>query len=517
MVALEPDLHQDADASDDSAADEVVAIETARGPFSPCTHLTKEDRALLENVGGHLPLLADLTHADAVLFARAEDQVVVVAEAQPVPVPSPYALPMAIGRTMAREESPLVFRVVFDGRVRNQVTTTVIRGAPVLQEVFAIRNEHGAVVGALRSEMLLIEHERQRKRHAVFRRAIARARDLIVEGRLRGGEKLGRLGVHDGVMVIDSTGRIEYLSAPAEHLYRRLGYADNLVKTQLQELETNEYICFKSMERGVCLEQRVQEHDLVWIKRVVPLVSDDHAAWPSRLIGRGAVLTGAVVAIQDVTDELQNEQELKIKTAMIQEIHHRVKNNLQTIAALLRLQARRTQSTEVADQLRESVGRIISIAVVHEFLSHEENSVINIHEVSNRILAEVRNGVLDRSRPINLSLEGTRSFLLPAQQATSCALIINELVQNAVEHAFVGLPGGSIVVRLAEQGDSLYIEIQDDGRGLPHDFDALRQGGLGLQIVRSLVHEDLKGQFELIDGQGVRAVVSFPKWISKAE
>jgi two-component sensor histidine kinase len=274
------------------------------------------------------------------------------------------------------------------------------------------------------------------------------------------------------------------------------------------------------MERGVCLEQRVQEHDLVWIKRVVPLVSGGDASWSSRMIGRRAVPTGAVVAIQDVTDELQKEQELKIKTAMIQEIHHRVKNNLQTIAALLRLQARRTGNPEVADQLRESIGRIISIAVVHEFLSHEETSVINIHEVSNRILAEVRNGVLDHTRPIALSLEGTRSFTLPAQQATSCALIINELVQNAVEHAFVGLPGGSIVVRLAEQGDSLYIEIQDDGRGLPHDFDAVRQGGLGLQIVRSLVREDLKGEFEFLtraNGQGVRAVVSFPKWIAKAE
>src|SRR5438309_1839756 len=294
MVALEPDLHQDADASDDSAADEVVATETARGPFAPCRHLSSEDRALLENVGGHLPLLADLTHADAVLFARADDQVVVVAEAQPVPVPSPYALPMAIGRTMAREESPLVFRVLFDGRTRNQVTTTVIRGAPVLQEVFAIRNEHGLIVGALRSEMLLIEHERQRKRHATFRRAVARARELIVAGRLRGGERLGRLGVHDGIMVIDAAGRIEYLSAPAEYLYRRLGYADNLVKTQLQELETNEYICFKAMERGVCMEQRVREHALVWIKRVVPLVSSDDTNWPSRLIGRRTTPSGAV-------------------------------------------------------------------------------------------------------------------------------------------------------------------------------------------------------------------------------
>src|SRR4030088_1983101 len=142
MVALEPDLHQDADAPDDSDS-EITLVEEAQGPFAPCTHLSRDDRALLENVGGHLPLLADLTHADAVLFARADDQVVVVAEAQPVPVASPEALPMAIGRTMAREESPLVFRVLFDGRTRNQVTTTVIRGAPVLQEGFAIRNERG--------------------------------------------------------------------------------------------------------------------------------------------------------------------------------------------------------------------------------------------------------------------------------------------------------------------------------------------------------------------------------------
>ena len=119
-----------------------------------------------------------------------------------------------------------------------------------------------------------------------------------------------------------------------------------------------------------------------------------------------------------------------------------------------------------------------------------------------------------------LTLEGTRSFLLPAQQATSCALIINELVQNAVEHAFVGAPGGSIVVRLAEQGDSMNIEISDDGRGLPSDFDPARQGGLGLQIVRSLVREDLKGEFELLrktSGVGVHAMVSFPKWIAKPE
>src|SRR5260221_12049487 len=114
MVALEPDLQQHDD--DDEPAEDVPALE---GPYAACPQLSAQDRALLDNVAGHLPLLADLTHADAVLFACADDQVIVVGQAQPVPVPSPYAMPMTIGRTMVRDEAPLVFRVLFDKRVRH--------------------------------------------------------------------------------------------------------------------------------------------------------------------------------------------------------------------------------------------------------------------------------------------------------------------------------------------------------------------------------------------------------------
>lgn len=269
--------------------------------FDACAGLPEEDQAVLQRVAGHLGLLADLTHADVALFARAEDRACLVAQAQPVPVPSLYAHPLQRG-AFAREQAPGVYRILFDGHGRHHVNGTVIRGAPVLQEVFPVRNARGEIIGALRTEMLMIEHERQRKRHATFRRAVARARDLIAAGRMQGGEKLGRLGVHDGVMVIDAAGRIEYVSAPAEHLYRRLGYADNLVKTQLQELETNEYICFKAMEKGVCLEQRVQEQDLVWIKRVIPLPPAEGEGWGGWLAGRLAGPAGAIVAIEDVTD-----------------------------------------------------------------------------------------------------------------------------------------------------------------------------------------------------------------------
>jgi two-component sensor histidine kinase len=219
---------------------------------------------------------------------------------------------------------------------------------------------------------------------------------------------------------------------------------------------------------------------------------------------------GAIVIIEDVTDEVRKEQELKIKSAMIQEIHHRVKNNLNTIASLLRLQSRRAQTEEAAAELKLAVNRILSIGVVHEFLSKDEKAVINIHEVCNRMLGEVTQGTLDPNKQITLRLEGTKQFYLPAQQATSCALIINELLQNAVEHGYRDRSEGTIVVRLAETDDSMRIEICDDGAGLSEEFN-LEDPGLGLRIVQTLVGSDLKGQFSLENGQGARALISFPR------
>ena len=228
----------------------------------------------------------------------------------------------------------------------------------------------------------------------------------------------------------------------------------------------------------MCLEQRVQEHDLVWIKRVVPLVSGDDAALVGRaLIGRRGVPTG-----RHRRDRGRHRRAAEGAGAQDQDGddpgdsppgEEQPADDRGPAAA----PGSPHGSPEVAEQLRESIGRIISIAVVHEFLSSRRDQR---HQHSRGLPTaswpRCATASSTTRRPINLSLEGMRSFTLPAQQATSCALIINELVQNAVEHAFVGLPGGSIVVRLAEQGDSLYVEIQDDGRGLPRRFRSCAPG-----------------------------------------
>jgi two-component sensor histidine kinase len=184
---------------------------------------------------------------------------------------------------------------------------------------------------------------------------------------------------------------------------------------------------------------------------------------------------------------------------------------MQTIASLLRLQSRRAESDEVRRALREGINRILSVAVIHEFLAHQEARVINIRDVSQRIIHQVREGVLDHEQGIRLNLQGPNIYL-PTQPATVCALVINELLQNALEHGYDRQEGGTVTVNLADDGETVTISVDDDGVGLPESFDLSRTGSLGLQIVRTLAEGDLKGRFDLTSrDKGVSAVVTFPK------
>src|SRR5205814_9521148 len=186
---------------------------------------------------------------------------VVFAHAQPVAVPSLYPGSL-VGRHFQGDKVPLVHALLTRGGGQRVVNGALVRGAPTMQELYPIKRPSGETIAVLQGDMALLEHERQRKRAAVLRRAIAQLRDQVLRGRLEGAERISRLNVHDGIMVIDERGRIAYVSQVAEHLYFRLGYTETLVNTALSELDTNEYICFRAMELGECLEQRLQEQDV---------------------------------------------------------------------------------------------------------------------------------------------------------------------------------------------------------------------------------------------------------------
>ncbi|HEX9015266.1 MAG TPA: histidine kinase N-terminal domain-containing protein [Chloroflexota bacterium] len=479
----------------------------------PEMEMSQPDVDLLRRVVSALPLLADVSHADLIVYVRSGDRALVAAQATPTSVPPLYTTPL-VGKSFTPDEAVNVHRALFSAHMSHAVRSKSVTGAPTIQETLPVLNQAGRLVAVVSSETNLLEYERRRKKNPIFRDAVGRLQQEVLSGKLAGTEQLTHLGEHYGAMVIDANARVLYISSLAEQLYRKLGYTSSLLGRKLSELDTSEHICFKALEREQCLEQRIDEHNLVWLKRVIPLHPEGDQPLLARFFVREKRGNIAIVLFEDITDEHRKEQALRIKSALIREIHHRVKNNLQTIAAILRMQARRTGSPEVLDMLKQSINRILSIALVHEFLSKdeapgEEGTLISMREVSQRMLSEVTQGIVDPDKNIRISLEGT-DFSLPPQRATSCALVINELLQNSVEHGFETKNDGVIRVVLSADEGKLMIDVVDTGEGLPEGFDMEKDGSLGLQIIQTLVREDLKGRFELIDNGGVHAHVSFP-------
>jgi len=485
-----------------------------------CEGLSQQDIEYLQKIEGNLGILADLSRADVLLYCPlTPERAVVVAQASPHSILPIYDESLAAREVVSHDE-PGVMRALKEGRKGMDEVRRAGNGgqfgsqaAPIVQETFPIRGEDGRVLAALCIETNLIEHVRQRRRNKVFQRALKQLQETVLAGGLPGADQLSPFAEHDGIMFIDEQRRIQYLSGIATNLYRKLGYVGNLTKRHIEDLELDDSsLAFEAIAEGRCIEREMEVGDLVWVKKAIPLYS-----YGSRfrrffpMVDSNSILEGVLLTIRDETESRRQDDELRVKVAMIQEIHHRVKNNMQTIASLLRLQSRRAETEETRRALQEGINRILSVAVIHEFLAHQEARVINIRDVSQRIINQIREGVLDHERGIRLDLQGPNIYL-PTQPATVCALVINELLQNALEHGYGRQEGGTVTVNLQDDGEQITILVDDDGVGLPDEFDLARTGSLGLQIVKTLSEGDLKGNFELIGrDKGVSAVVTFPK------
>jgi two-component sensor histidine kinase len=201
-----------------------------------------------------------------------------------------------------------------------------------------------------------------------------------------------------------------------------------------------------------------------------------------------------------------------VHTALIQEMHHRVKNNLQTIAMLLRLQMDQDKKLTPHDILNETINRVLSIATVHEILSEAGVDKAGALDLIKRMSATISNNMVNPMAQITIAVTGD-NVELPSQQATGLALVANELLQNALEHGMAGRSEGHITITLVHDHERLNLSVRDDGHGLPDQFDLETGLGLGLEIVRASVTEDMQGTFYLSpaeDGPGAVAQVSLP-------
>jgi len=198
-----------------------------------------------------------------------------------------------------------------------------------------------------------------------------------------------------------------------------------------------------------------------------------------------------------------------VQAAVMQEIHHRVKNNLQAIAMLLRLQLTQDDAPSPQEILRESINRVLSIATVHEILAHEHHTQVALKNLVSQVAHTVTQ-MMTLGKPVSLVVSG-EDFVVSSQAATHIALVVNELVQNSLEHG-LRQQGGSITIAIGHRENLLTLSVADDGVGLPADFRAEERDGLGLELIRTLVTEDLDGDFRLETNAhgGTTATVRIP-------
>jgi two-component sensor histidine kinase len=183
---------------------------------------------------------------------------------------------------------------------------------------------------------------------------------------------------------------------------------------------------------------------------------------------------------------------------LAQEIHHRVKNNLQTVASLLRLQARDAANVDPRKALEDSVNRILAIAAVHEVLTEQRDQDVDLAELLGRLRAMLVQDVGAAGREVTADLE---PVMLAGQRATALALVFSELLGNAFEHG-----GSHISIGLHGVNGEAVLEVRDDGAGISAEAK-----GTGLSIVRALVRDELGGTLELAGGEdGTWAEVRFP-------
>ncbi|MGL5808879.1 MAG: sensor histidine kinase [Nocardioides sp.] len=326
--------------------------------------------------------------------------------------------------------------------------------------------------------------------------------------------------VGDGFVRVSSGGVVTYASPNAQSVYRRLGLAGDLTGVVLTELtrtlipahqRADEETVSAVLGGGVAREAEIATEEVALIVRAVPLRP-------------GGQHNGALILLRDVTELRRRDKELITKDATIREIHHRVKNNLQTVAALLRLQGRRMAAPEGRAALEEAVRRVGSIAIVHETLSETVEEQVDFDQIADRLMGMVAD-FHDTDAGVRIRRRGAFG-VLPSVITTALSMVVTEVVQNALEHGYPegwteaevcgdspGTRDGVIEITPARTPGRLRLTIDDNGVGLPADFDLDASSHLGLSIVRTLIESELGGEFVLgpgLSGRGTCVSIALP-------
>ena len=474
------------------------------------TDLGPEDVAWLTLLQADWQIIADLSFADLVLWLPDRDRTGYWAAGQMRPTTGPTALvDDVVGTFVATGRRSLLDAALREGRIAREGDPEWRDDVPVRVEAIPVRRGERIIALVARNTNLHGVRTPSRLELSYLQTA-SELSQMIAHGTFPyAGQRSDHADsprVGDGFIRVDAAGRVTYASPNAMSVFRKLGLTTDLTGEHLAavtrelvppELRTDEESISAVLGGRAPRDTEIGNQKGTVIVRSIPLrPTGEH--------------TGALILLRDVTDLRRRDRELITKDATIREIHHRVKNNLQTVAALLRLQARRIGSTSGREALEEAVRRVGAIAVVHETLSQTYEEEVEFDAVADQLLGLV--GEVGEHAGV-VRLRRTGSFgTIGSDVATPLAMVLTEVVQNAMEHGFPDGRSGQVAVTVSTEQSGLVVRVTDDGVGLPSDFDAESSSSLGLSIVRTLVGE-LGGSLRIDrrpDGSGTLVELTLP-------
>jgi two-component system, sensor histidine kinase PdtaS len=497
--------------------------------MSTLSELLAEHTELSGAAGGHLQrvvaewqLLADLSFADFQMWVQSQrvaagqesattgPQMVCVAQCRPNTAPTVFPAD-GVGTSISEADNPQVFGAMRHGRILREEDPTWVGSVAIRREAVPVRFE-GAVVAVLARAINLTQPRMPSPLELAYQDCAYDLCQMVAEGTFPQNEGnprgLSTPRAGDGFIRVDESGVVQYASPNALSAYHRMGWTSELSGNDLAEVTVSLLSDpFESEEAATMLRAAVEGRSGMRIEADARRATVLIRAVPLRPRGE---LVGAVILVRDVTEVKRRDRALISKDATIREIHHRVKNNLQSVSALLRLQARRTTNDEARQALGEAVRRVAAIALVHELLSGSVDEEVDLDVVIDQlvpVMADVASG----GTAVTVRRVG-KIGVLKSDLAMPVVMVLTELIQNAVEHGFAPEQTGRVLIDTSRSTRELVVTVQDDGVGIDPDFDPRQSDRLGLQIVHTLVQIELSGELELRPGVtgGTDAILTVP-------
>lgn len=450
------------------------------------TDLTSEDVRKIQEVAETIHLVADLMGVDVFIDCptRDPDVAVVVAQAQPSNGKTLYQ-GSVVGEFAIRTNEPAALRTLDIGMPTIDLMAMTQEHRNVRQNVSAIKNSHGKIIGCLIAETDITDDLKAKRSLTLLSKTTEQLTEALVH--TSQSEQGIPYHVTDGIIIFDQEGIATFANPVARKIFQKLGYMNNL-----EGLHFSNVTLERTDFADILANNQVNSSEV----KLAGLVLNVKFLVAKRGLDNQA---NVVMLIRDDTDVKAKEKELILKSVAIKEIHHRVKNNLQTIASLLRLQSRRIDNDSAQKAFSESINRVLSIAATHEILAEKGIDDVDLSMMLRRIIRNVAMNGGEANTNIRVDIQGD-SIRTNSDIASTIALVVNELIQNCYNHAFVGRDEGNIRVEIRRGNRYSNISIVDDGVGFDTNTEPARTS-LGNKIVQQLVSDKLGGHLTVESGE----------------